>query len=109
MSVDLFISRVNELLEKKGLSQKQLAKMSNITESSLSRYLAGILQPRIDVIRNIALALGVSVSFLIGDTNDLVFSSSPYKETYRVVARNKSKLSDHEKTELIKLLFGDEK
>ena len=109
MGGDIFISRTNELLKQKGLSQKQLAKMSNITEASLSRYLSGILVPRIDIIRNIALALGVSVSYLVGDTNDSSLSVSPYQETYRVVARNKSNLSDEEKTELIKLLFGDGK
>ncbi len=109
MSRDIFISRTNELLKQKGLSQKQLANMSNITEASLSRYLSGILVPRIDVIRNIALALGVSVSYLVGDTNDSGLSVSPYQETYRVVARNKSNLSDEEKTKLIKLLFGEGK
>ena len=109
MGGDIFISRTNELLKQKGLSQKQLAKMSNITESSLSRYLSGILVPRIDVIRNIALALGVSVSYLVGDTYDSSLLVSPYQETYRVVARNKSNLSDEEKIELIKLLFGDGK
>ncbi len=108
MNVDAFVSRTNDLLKEKGLSQKQLAKMSNITEASLSRYLSGILKPRIDVIRNIALALGVSVSYLVGDVDDFD-PSSPYEETYRVVARNKVNLSDEEKTELIKLLFGDKK
>lgn len=109
MKKDTFTLRTNQILKERGISQKQLAKMSNITEASLSRYLTGILVPRIDVIRNIALALGVSVSYLVGDSDDNNITMAPYQETYNVVARNKSNLSDEEKTELVKLLFGDKK
>lgn len=107
MGKDVFVQRTNNLLKERGITQSQLAKMSNITEASLSRYLAGILKPRIDIVRNIALALDVNVSYLVGDSSESNLSTSPFQETYRVVARNKSCLSDSEKTELIKLLFGD--
>ena len=103
------IERVNRLLKEKGLTQKQLSRMSNITEASLSRYLTGQLEPKIDVVRNLALSLGVPVSYLIGDTNEHEVGNKPFEETYVVVARNKASLTEQEKTELIKLLFGEGK
>lgn len=55
------------------------------------------------------MALGVPVSYLIGDTDEREALQKPFEETYVVVARNKSSLTEQEKTELIKLLFGEGK
>lgn len=103
------IERINNLLKEKNLTQKQLSKMSNITEASLSRHLSGKLEPKIDIVRNIAFSLGVSVSYLVGDTNDYNIKKKPFDETYIIIARNKNSLTDQEKTKLIKLLFEDGK
>ena len=105
MNKEEFTTRTNEILKERGITQKELSKMSNITEASLSRYLSGDYVPRIDVVRNIAIALGVSVSYLIGESEGTNNNISAFNETYNVVARNKSSLTDDEKAELIKLLF----
>lgn len=105
----ILVERVNKLLREKSLTQKQLSRMSNVTEASLSRYLTGQLEPKVDVVRNIALALGVSVGYLVGETDENATRQNPFEETYVVVARNRASLTDQEKTELIKLLFGEGK
>ena len=38
---------VSDLMKKKGVNQKQLSKLSGITESSISRYLKSDKTPRI--------------------------------------------------------------
>lgn len=106
MNKEEFTTRTNKILKEKGITQKELSKMSKITEASLSRYLSGSLIPRIDVVRNIAEALGVSVSYLIGESDNANTGKSAYEETCTIVARNRSNLTDEEKTKLIKLLFG---
>lgn len=49
-----------------GLNQSQLAQMAGITKAAISRYEAGLREPRIEHLRAIANALDVSVGFLEG-------------------------------------------
>lgn len=100
-----FKDRVKELMERDGVSQKELAIRSGISESSISRYLAGSLKPRMDILANIAKVFNVSTSYLVGEEEHTV-ESDAYEETLCVVTRNKSKLSDQQKADLIKILFG---
>lgn len=101
-----FAQRVNNLLDELKISQKQLAKLSGISESSISRYLAGEMKPRIDIVVNIAKALKVPTTYLTGEIK-LNVTNSPFEDTYQIVARNKKQLNDNEKTQIIKLLLGD--
>jgi len=101
-----FTERTKGLMAEKSVTQKELAKVTGISESSISRYLSGELEPRMDILSNISHALGVTASYLIGEDDKPNVGQSPFAETLCVVTRNKSKLSDEEKTELIKVLFG---
>ena len=101
-----FTKRVKELMEKHNLSQKELALLSGISESSISRYLSGSKEPRIDNVINIAKVLNTTTSYLMGEVNDSSFSTGAFEETLAVVTRNKKKLDDKQKAELIKVLFG---
>ena len=104
-NMSVFTERLNEFMNRDSLSQKKLAELSGISESSISRYVSGSLEPRMDILTNIAKAFGVSTSYLTGEdaTSD---NNDPYKETICIVTRNKSKLTDEQKAELIKILFG---
>lgn len=100
-----FANKVKELMKRDGVSQKELARLSNISESSISRYISGSFEPRMDILINIAKVFNVSVAYLIGE-NTAVSENDAYDETLCVVTRNKSKLDDQQKAELIKILFG---
>lgn len=100
-----FKERVKELMERDNISQRELASLSGISESSISRYLSGDLKPRMDILTNIAKVFGVSSSYLVGE-EDETNNSNVYEETLCVVTRNKSKLNDQQKMEIIKILFG---
>lgn len=100
-----FKERVKSLMKRDNISQKELAKLSGISEASVSRYLSGDLRPRMDILTNIAKVFNVSTSYLVGEEDNVV-ESDAYEETLCVVTRNKSKLDDAQKTEIIRALFG---
>jgi len=97
--------KVRNLMNEKGINQKQLSKETGITESSISRYLSGERTPRIDIIMNFAEALGVNPDSLLNETseNDNAYDSIAY-----AIARNGNKLSKDEQQKLINMLLGKE-
>lgn len=100
--MSIFEERVKKLMKKSKLSQKDLSNLSGVSEPSLCRYLKG-QKPRMDVVNNIAKALGVSSEYLLGGENNIV--SNPYVETRNIVARNRGQLTSQQKAELINMLF----
>ena len=101
-----FEEKVKELMNGSGMSQKELSKKSGVSEASLSRYLSGSLKPRIDVISNIARVFGLTASDIIESDDNLKNDFNVYDETISVVTRNRKKLTNEEKAEIIKALFG---
>ena len=101
-----FEDKVKELMKSSGMSQKELSKKSGVSEASLSRYLSGSLKPRIDIITNIAHVFGLATSDLIESDENLKKDFNVYDETISVVTRNRKKLTNEEKAEIVKALFG---
>ena len=95
--------RIRMLMEGKHLSQKELANLSGITEASMSKYLSGERTPRIDVVVNIANALGVTTDELIG--NDIEDDKMGFVRLKTVLARGMESMSEKDKKELIKFLL----
>lgn len=98
-----FNERIRMLLEEQHLSQKDLAKKAGITEASMSKYLSGERTPRIDVVVNLANALGVTADELIG--NEIENDKMNLARMKTVLARGLEDLSKEEKNELIKFLL----
>lgn len=99
-----FSENVKGLLREKRLSQAELATMSGVTEPSLCRYLSGKTTPRIDIVQNIARALGVSETYLLGTAEARTIDER--EELKRMVARNRHILTKNDKNEIINLLYG---
>lgn len=59
-----FAKRLKELLEKRCMSQKELAQKAGLTEAAICRYLKGERIPRTPAMAQMAGALGVSMDFL---------------------------------------------
>lgn len=95
--------RIRMLMEGKNLSQKELANLSGITEASMSKYLSGERTPRIDVVVNLANALGVTTDELIG--NDIEDDKMGLVRLKTVLARGMESMSEDDKKELIKFLL----
>lgn len=60
-----FPARMAELRKEKGFTQQQLAERIGVHVQQLKRYEAGASQPTLDVIRNLAMTLGVSSDQLL--------------------------------------------
>ena len=98
--------KVQELMKKKMINQKQLSKLSGITESSISRYLNSDKTPRMDVVVNIAKALQVETEYFLEEEER---GQTAYNVISAAIARKGSELTDEEKNKLILLLLsGDQ-
>lgn len=99
--------RIKEMLDEKNISQKDLSKMTGITESAISHYVKGDRVPRGANLVKIAKALGTTADDLLsGDVEldkerDLVFAKSS-------IARNASQMTKEEKLEFVALLMEDD-
>lgn len=62
----IFSKRLKEQLNKKGMTQKELAEKIGTTEASVSRYVSGQRIPKASVVFKIATAIGVSTDYLLG-------------------------------------------
>ena len=61
-----FGERLLSLLQKQGVTQKELAERINTTEATLSRYVSGDREPKADMLANISTALHTTSDFLLG-------------------------------------------
>lgn len=96
--------RMTESLQKRGMTQKELANRIGVTEAVVSRYISGDREPKPDVLANIATALHTTSDFLLGiETEEF-----NHAKIRRVIARNASSMTEQEKKELINALFGEE-
>ena len=104
----VFSERLNSLMKSKGLSQKDFAKKSSITESAISYYVKGVRTPSGDVLARIAKALGTTTDYLLGNT-DIVDIPKQQKEL-RYLQRNLGKLNEQQlkkAEEMLKLMFDE--
>lgn len=97
-------NRISYLLNKNGITQKELADRINVSESVVSRYISGEREPKANVLANIATALRTTSDYLLGIEDDN-FSQPRIK---RMIARNADNMTAEEKRELINALFGEE-
>ncbi len=95
--------KVTELMSQRGINQKQLASLSGISESSISRYLHSEQRPRMDIVVNIARALHVETEYLLDEDEK---SESAYNSIATAIARKGNELTSEEKNQLIALILG---
>ena len=57
--------RIKELLEKKGITQRELAERTGCTEAAVSHYIKGDRVPRSSVLTKIAIALETTSDYLM--------------------------------------------
>ncbi len=62
----MFADRIKEARKQKKISQEKLSEMLNVSQSAISSYESGARKPDIDFLPQIAKALDVSVSYLLG-------------------------------------------
>ena len=103
--LSIFSSRIKAAMEKKQITQKQLAIKANVTESAMSYYVNGERIPRSDILSRIAAALGVTTDYLLGTDTEPV-DDNQLKYLQRGLGKlNPEQLDKVEK--LLKTVFDD--
>jgi transcriptional regulator with XRE-family HTH domain len=65
--MSVFTDRLTEMLERRGMTQRELADKIDKTEVSVSRYVSGQRVPKATVLLKIAQALNVQADYLLGN------------------------------------------
>ena len=73
--MSIFTDRLNEMLKKRGITQRELAEKIGKTETSVSRYVNGDRIPKGPAIVKMAQVLNVQTDYLLG--NDVWFDCGP--------------------------------
>lgn len=102
---ETFAYRLSELLEKQGMSQKELAERVGITEASMSRYMNTDRIPKSEILANIATALHTTSDYLLGVEEEGNIDSD-YPKIVRLIARNSSAMTAEQKKAIINELIG---
>lgn len=64
--MEKFGAILKELREEKNLSQLQLSRLVDISQSSIARYELNQVEPRLSDIRKLAIFFGVTADYLVG-------------------------------------------
>lgn len=78
-----FAERLSEIRKKKGISQEVLANKLGTKGPAIGRYERGAAKPTIEVASKIARILGVSLDYLVGNS-DLELNSEMIKRIQKV-------------------------
>lgn len=95
-------SRIQSLLDEKGISRKEFSAMTGLTEAAISRYCTGSREPKSITLATIANALGVSVDELLGTPCE---DFDTLDGAMRLVARSAKEIPMDKKRELIAALL----
>ena len=104
MERSAFSRRLEQLIQERNISQKELARRADVTEAAMSHYLKGDRTPRSSVLARIALALGTTSDYLMEGMPQN--RSEEFEYAKRLIARNVDQMSKAEKMEIMAILFG---
>lgn len=81
MELSEFSRRLKKQMEMKGYSGADMARLSNTTEASISRYSRGIVPlPTTDILISLCKGLGVSADYLLGIVDSYLEKDSLTKQ-----------------------------
>ena len=94
-----FSKRLKDVIEMRGVSQAWLADKADTTEATISRYIAGVHKPNLDIVAKIAKALNVSIDYIM----DMSLSQTPYCEPEKdvVILSNAYRRADSDHKNII--------
>lgn len=77
---------LKDIMRQRGFTQALLAEKADITEATISRYLAGVHSPKIEYIAKMAAALNVSIDYLLGLSSSSIPDQPPSPEIRTLIA-----------------------
>lgn len=97
-------NQIAKLLSEQNMTQKELAQLTGMTESTISHYMKGDRVPRGVNLVKIAKALGTTTDYLL-ETEENVNEGDSFETVKTLIARNASNFTEAEKIELVGILF----
>lgn len=58
--------RIAQQLKEKDMTQREFSRKIGVTEVSMTRYVHDVRMPRLNIVRKMAKALGVTTDYLLG-------------------------------------------
>lgn len=107
MKKTTFADRLSILLKQNGMTQKELAKQTGLTEASISRYINGC---RIPCGRNLCIiadVLNTTYDYLLG-TEQYEDISTDFRMLKRLIENNCYNFTNKQRKELINALLPDD-
>jgi len=107
MANEVFMKRMKELRQKKGISMEELATALNVSKSRVNMWENNGSVPRSDVLVKIAAYYNVPTDYLLGNNNT---SESPTEAKLNALQRNLGKLNEEElkkAEDVLKAVFSD--
>lgn len=96
-------NQIAKLLSEQNMTQKELAQLTGMTESTISHYMKGDRVPRGVNLVKIAKALGTTTDYLL-ETEENVNEGDSFETVKTLIARNASNFTEAEKIELVGIL-----
>lgn len=96
-------NKIAKLLSEQNMTQKELAQLTGLTESTISHYVKGDRVPRGVNLVKIAKALGTTTDYLL-ETEEKTNERDSFETVKTLIARNASNLTEAEKIELVGIL-----
>lgn len=93
--------RIKALMKEQGMTQRELARRTGLTEPSVCKYLSGSRLPHSEAVVLLAKALGTTSDYLLGIKRD---DESVFRDLEKRIIESKENLSSEEKMRLIMLL-----
>ena len=93
--------RVKALMKEQGMTQRELARRTGLTEASVCKYLSGARTPQAEAVVLLAKALGTTSDYLLGIKRD---EGSIYLDLEKQILENKANLTPEERMSIIMLL-----
>lgn len=72
METQKFSERIAESIKSSGYTQKEIAKMLNISESNITNWKKGDNLPSIDILYKLCIILHESADYLLGLDNNMI-------------------------------------
>ena len=89
MSVDfakVLRDNMRDIMRQRGYTQQWLSAQTDIPDATISRYLSGVHNPKIEYVARMAEAMSVSVDYLLGLSSSSVPNQPPSPEIRAIIA-----------------------
>ena len=77
---------MRDIMRQKGFTQQWLSVQTDIPDATISRYLTGVHNPKIEYVARMAAAMGVSVDYMLGLSTSSIPDQPPSPEIRALIA-----------------------